>query len=70
MLDKAEQSYRKVLNSKNDRDKYTAYKYIVDIYLKQTTDKSRVKKLLDDIDDFDNDRLTFRAKDLEKRYSQ
>jgi hypothetical protein len=69
MLDKAEQSYRKVLNSKSERDKYTAYKYLVDIYLKQNTDKSRVKKLLDDIDDFDNDRLTFRAKDLEKKYN-
>lgn len=69
LFDKAEQSFRKCLASKNERDKYTAYKYIVDIYLKQNTDKSRVKKLLDEIDDFDNDRLTFRAKDLEKRYN-
>lgn len=69
LLDKAELSFRKCLASKNERDKYTAYKYIVDIYLKQNTDKTRVEKLLDDIDDFDNDRLTFRAKDLEKRYN-
>jgi hypothetical protein len=66
---KAEQFYRKALLSTNERDKYTAYKYLVDIYIKQNTDKSKVEKLLDDIDDFDNDRLTFRAKDLEKKYN-
>lgn len=65
---KAESFFTKCLESKNDRDKYTAYKYLVDIYLKQSTDKTKVKKLLDEIDDFDNDRLTFRAKDLERKY--
>ncbi|MBM4172471.1 MAG: hypothetical protein FJ214_11425 [Ignavibacteria bacterium] len=69
MYNNAEQFYRKSLASDNERDKYTAYKYLVDIYLKQNTDKAKVKKLLDDIDDFDNDRLTFRAKELEKKYN-
>jgi tetratricopeptide (TPR) repeat protein len=69
MYDKAEQYYRKCLSSNNDRDKYTAYKFLVDIYLIQSTDKNKVKKLLDNIDDLDNDRLTFRAKDLEKKYN-
>jgi hypothetical protein len=69
MLNKSETFYRRSLNSTNERDKYTAYKYLVDIYLKQGADKSKVKKLLDEIDDFDNDRLTFRAKELEKKYN-
>jgi len=69
ILSKSETFYRKCLNSKNERYKYTAYKYLVDIYLNQNEDKSKVKKLLDDIEDFDNDRLTFRAKDLEKKYN-
>lgn len=69
MLNKSETFYRRSLNSTNERDKYTAYKYLVDIYLKQSTDKSKVKKLLNEIDDFDNDRLTFRAKELEKKYN-
>lgn len=69
MLNQSETFYKRSLSSKNERDKYTAYKYLVDIYLKQNIDKSKVKKLLDEIDDFDNDRLTFRAKDLEKKYN-
>lgn len=69
ILNKSESFYRRSLNSPNERDKYTAYKYLVDIYLKQSTEKSKVKKLLDEIDDFDNDRLTFRSKELEKKYN-
>jgi len=68
-LNKAEQYYRQALRSAEDRDKYTAYKYLVDIYMKQTTEPARVKQLLDDIDDLENDRLTFRAKDLERKYN-
>lgn len=69
MFNKSENFYRRCITSKNDRDKYTAYKYLVDIYLKLNTDKPKVKRLLDEIDDFDNDRLTFRAKDLQKKYN-
>lgn len=69
MFNKAETFFRKCLDSKNERDKYNAYKYLVDIYLKQSTDKAKAKKLLNEIDDLDNDRLSFRAKDLEKKYN-
>lgn len=69
MLGKSETFFNRSLNSENERDKYTAYKYLVDIYIKQNTDKSKVKKLLDEIDDFDNDRLSFRAKELERKYN-
>lgn len=68
-FNKAEQYYRQALRSGEDRDKYTAYKHLVDIYMKQATDRNKVKQLLDDIDDLENDRLTFRAKDLERKYN-
>lgn len=68
-FNKAEQYYRQALRSGDEREKYTAYKYLVDIYMKQTADRNKVKQLLDEIDDLENDRLTFRAKDLEKKYN-
>jgi hypothetical protein len=37
--------------------------------MKQNTDKSKVEKLIEIIDDFDNDRLKYRSKDLAKKYN-
>ncbi len=69
LYSKAEQYFIKCFNSEDKGIGYTALKYVTDIYFRQNTDKKKVEKLLDEIDDFDNDRLSFRAKDLEKKYN-
>jgi hypothetical protein len=68
MFDKAEQYFSGVTNSTNKGDKYTALKFMVEIYNRQSVTKTKVKNLLNLIDDFDNERLKFRASDLEKKY--
>lgn len=67
-LDKSEQIYFPLLDSGEERDKQNSAKYLVEIYMRNYADKNRVKKLLDVIDDIDSDQLTFRGKDLEKKY--
>jgi len=69
IFDKAEQYFKKSIYAADNRDKYSAAKGLIEIYSRQTVDKSKVKTLLDVIDDFKNDRLTYRAKDLEKKYN-
>ncbi len=66
---KAEQYFTKSINADDEGNKYSALKNIINIYMKQNVDKLKVEKLVDIIDDFDNDRLKFRAKDLEKKYN-
>lgn len=68
LYDKAELWFKKSLTSTNEREKNTAIKHLLEIYLKSTVDKSKAKYLADIIDDIDNDRLTYRARDLEKKY--
>ncbi|MDP2039246.1 MAG: hypothetical protein Q8L04_17845 [Ignavibacteria bacterium] len=68
LYDKAETWFKKSLTSTNERERNTAIKYLLEIYLKSTVDKSKAKYLADIIDDIDNDRLTYRARDLEKKY--
>lgn len=67
-FDKAEQFFNKSLNAVNERDKYTAIRYLIEIYMRQVVNKTKVKNLLDIIDDLENSRLTYRSKDLEKKY--
>lgn len=69
VFDKAEQYFKRSINAADNRDKYSAVKNLMEIYFRQNVDKSKVKTLLDVIDDLDNDRLTYRAKDLEKKYN-
>jgi len=69
VFDKAEQYFKRSINSVDDRYKYSAARNLIEIYSRQNVDKSKVKTLLDIIDDLDNDRLTYRAKDLEKKYN-
>jgi hypothetical protein len=67
--DKAEQSFNKSIAAVNEREKYTAVKYLVEIYMRQTVDKPKVKKLLGIIDNLENARLAYRSKDLETKYN-
>lgn len=67
--DKAEQSFNKSITAVNERDRYTAVRYLVEIYMRQTFDKTKVKNLLGIIDKLENTRLTYRSKDLEKKYN-
>ena len=69
IFDKAEQYFKRSLYAADSRNKYSAAKGLIEIYSGQTVDKSKVKTLLDVIDDMKNDRLTYRAKDLEKKYN-
>lgn len=69
MNDKAETWFLKSLHTSNEREKYTVIKFLTDIYLKQNSSAAKVKNLLAVVDDFDNDRLKFRAEDLEKKYN-
>ncbi len=69
LLDKAETWFKKSVTSKNERLRNTAVKYLLEIYLKETVDKSKAKYLADVIEDIDNDRLSYRARDLEKKYN-
>lgn len=66
--DKAELSFTKSITALNDRNKYTAVKYLIEIYMRQSADKTKVKKLIDVIDNLENTRLSYRSKDLEKKY--
>jgi len=68
VFDKAELYFKKSINAADTHDKYSAVRNLVEIYSRQIVDKSKVKTLLDIIDDMDNARLTYRAKDLEKKY--
>lgn len=67
--DKAEHSFNKSISAVNERDKYSSARYLIEIYMRQTADKQKVKNLLNIIEDLENTRLTFRAKDLEKKYN-
>ncbi|MFA5803056.1 MAG: hypothetical protein WC879_00305 [Melioribacteraceae bacterium] len=68
LFDKAELYFKRSINAADNRDKYSAVRNLIEIYSRQNVDKLKVKTLLDVIDDLDNDRLTYRAKDLEKKY--
>lgn len=68
-FDKAEVYFKRSLNSAETRDKYSASRNLIEIYMRQSVDKAKVKTLLDYIDDLDNDRLKYRAKDLENKYN-
>jgi len=67
--DKSESFLLAALQSGSDREKNTSGKYLIEIYMRQYKDKNKVKKLLDLIDDMDNDQLKYRSKDLEKKYN-
>jgi hypothetical protein len=67
--DKSETFFYTAFESGSEREKYTSAKYLIEIYMKQNRDKKKVEKLLDIIDDLDNDQLDYRSKDLEKKYN-
>ncbi|PKL84302.1 MAG: hypothetical protein CVV24_00390 [Ignavibacteriae bacterium HGW-Ignavibacteriae-3] len=69
VYDKSEYYFNRSINSPDDRGRYTAARYLLDLYMKQTVDKTKVKNLLKIIDNIDNSRLSYRSKDLEKKYN-
>ncbi len=66
--EKAESYFNLVSASEQEREKYVALRFLIEIYNRQNVSAAKVKKLLSLIDDADNDRLKFRANDLEKKY--
>jgi hypothetical protein len=47
---------------------FDAIKYLIQIYKTTNADRENVSKLIDEIDDLDNDALEFSAQDLEAKY--
>ena len=69
LYNKAEQFFQKSINAEDDRDKFTALKSLIDIYMWQSVDKYKVENLISAIKNSKNDRLSYRSKDLEKKYN-
>lgn len=65
----SEQYFLKNITASEERNKTRALTYLVEIYSRQTVDKVKVKKLLAIIEDTENNRLTYRSKDLERKYN-
>jgi hypothetical protein len=64
----AENSYLTIARSNRNDLKYYSYKQLIEIYLRIEAGKEKVNWLVEKIDEFDNDRLSFRVRDLEKKY--
>jgi lipopolysaccharide biosynthesis regulator YciM len=64
----AENSYLTIARSNRNDLKYYSYKQLIEIYLRIEASKEKVNWLVEKIDEFDNDRLSFRVRDLEKKY--
>ena len=69
LYDKAEPQFWRTASSSSERNKYSALRFLLEIYNRQNVSPSKVKTLLSLIEDFDNDRLKFRCNDLEKKYN-
>ncbi|MFA7227432.1 MAG: hypothetical protein WC061_00235 [Melioribacteraceae bacterium] len=68
-FDKAEQYFDRAVNSTGERERYSAVRYLIEIYLKQTVGKAKVENLLLIIDNLANARLSSRSRDLVKKYN-
>ena len=62
--DEAELYLTKVKTAEQSGIRYEALKYLVEIYIQNAVDKSKAELLIEEIDDLDDDRLAFRAKEL------
>jgi tetratricopeptide (TPR) repeat protein len=67
-FEEAESFFMKIKTSADSRMKYDALKYLVEIYIKNTADSSKVELLVEEIEDLEDERLVFRAKELEVIY--
>ena len=67
-LKQAETYFIKAKESHPEWFKFTSSPYLVYIYKNMKVNKNKVEKLLDDIDDLDNDGLSFSAEDLKLKY--
>ncbi|MBI9073270.1 MAG: hypothetical protein JEY94_16835 [Melioribacteraceae bacterium] len=65
---KADEYFLKAKSLESSGVKYDCIKYLISIYSKHKVEKAIVEKLIDEVDDMDNDRLTFRIRDLENMY--
>ncbi len=61
--------FEKSVESKDERDKVSAAGSLVEIYLRENVNKSKVENLLKIIDNIDSSRLSYRSKDLAKKYN-
>ena len=70
--DKSQLAEKYFLKSKeldSDSFKYDSIKYLIQIYKTTNANREAVSKLIDEIDDLDNDAFEFSAKDLEEKYN-
>jgi len=68
-FEKAEQYFNRNINSTSENEKYLSLRYLIDIYMINNVEKPNVKNLISVVKRYDNDRLKFRIRDLEKKYN-
>jgi hypothetical protein len=66
---RAEQYFSGSIDSPDERDRVSALRYLVELYLKESVNKSKVENLLRIISDLDNTRLSSRSRDLKTKYN-
>ncbi|MFH1525267.1 MAG: hypothetical protein ABIG69_01250 [Bacteroidota bacterium] len=64
----AEKYFSASLNSEGGHLTYLSCKRLIDIYLKAKRTKNEARKIAELVEELDNDRLTFRLRDLKKVY--
>ena len=69
LFEKAQEYLNKITDAKDEGVRYGSLKCLIQIYLQQNINKTKVESLLDNVDDLDNDRLKYMAKDLAKKYN-
>jgi hypothetical protein len=67
-LDEAEKYFLKSKEISFDDFGYSSVIYLIHIYKLNDVSVEKVEKLMDDVDEFDNDGLEFYAQDLEAKY--
>lgn len=65
----AESYFLKAKDSNPDAFMYSSARYLIYIYKNMKVDRNKVKQLIDDIDELDNEGLLFSAQDLKIKYN-
>jgi hypothetical protein len=68
-FDNAEQSLIKTKTAEQSWIRYETFKYLVEIYIRNAVDTGKVEMLLEEIDDLDEESLSFRARELSAVYN-
>jgi tetratricopeptide (TPR) repeat protein len=64
----AESYFTEAKSSDDPEIKYNAFKYLVEIYIKTPVDTNKVELLIEEVEELESERLSFRVKELEAAY--